>query len=189
MLAGIAPPPMTGAGARRMALLALLAAALGPAPALAQESPELPPRGFSGEQPQTLFYKGKGPGRGNSYVARFEEDYAYRRNPANATDPFDLFKFIPLDPRGDAYLTLNGEVRFRFDDTSWRNFGIATAAAPTKQTGGLPMLTPQAQARDNRLLKQRYALGADLHLSDNIRLRRPLPPAADRPQCRSGDPR
>jgi len=122
------------------------------------------------EQPPTLFYKGKGPGRDNSYVARFEEDYAYLRNPANTAGPFDPFKFIPLDPRGDAYLILNGEVRFRFDDTSWRNFGVATAAVPARQVGGLPTLTPQARARDNLLLKQRYALGADLHLGDNIRL-------------------
>ena len=68
------------------------------------------------------------------------------------------------------YLTLNGEVRLRYDNTSWRNFGIATAAAPAKQPGGLPTLTPQAPARDNQLLKQRYALGADLHLGANVRL-------------------
>src|SRR3954449_2846595 len=148
---------MTGVGARRLVPLALLAAAIGAAPALAQESPELPPRAFSVEQPKTLFYKGKGPGHDNSYVARFEEDYAYLRNSANAADPFDPFKFIPLGLQSGAYLTLNGEVRFRFDDTSWRNFGVATAATPAKQTGGLPTLTPPVQARDNRLLKQRYA--------------------------------
>src|SRR4051812_31450428 len=107
---------MTGARTRRLAPLAFLTAALGPEPALAQESPELPPRAFSAEQPQTLFYKGKGPGRNNSYVARFEEDYAYLRNSANTADPFDPFKFIPLNPQRDAYLTLNSEVRFRFDD-------------------------------------------------------------------------
>src|SRR3954454_4925314 len=95
---------MTGIGAPRLAPLALLAAALGAAPALAQESPELPPRAFSVEQPQTLFYKGKGPGHDNSYVARFEEDYADLKNPSDAAAPFDPFKFIPLGTQGGAYL-------------------------------------------------------------------------------------
>jgi hypothetical protein len=40
--------------------------------------------------------------------------------------------------------------------------GAATAASPAKQTGGVPTLTPETQARDNQLLKQRYAHGTDL---------------------------
>jgi hypothetical protein len=66
----------------------LLAAMLGIAamPVLAQESPELPSKAQTGEGTSTIFYKGKGPGRGNSYVERYEEDYSYLRNPAASTD-------------------------------------------------------------------------------------------------------
>src|ERR1700738_246465 len=78
---------------------------LGGAGARAQESPELPPKPVTAAQPTTQFYKGKGPGRGNSYVERYEEDYAYLRDPAKASDFFDPLKFIALTPDGDIYLT------------------------------------------------------------------------------------
>ena len=76
--------------------------------AAAQESPELPAKAATEAQPVTnqeiRFYKGKGPGRGNSYVERYEEDYAYLRNPKLSTDPwFDPLKFIPFDPAGDRH--------------------------------------------------------------------------------------
>src|SRR5438270_9634788 len=107
------------------ALVPLLAAACAVsmiAVAAAQESPELPGKAATEAQrvtaQETRFYKGKGPGRGNSYVERYEEDYSYLRNLDLSTDPwFDPLKFIPLDPAGDAYLTLNGEIRFRYDNT------------------------------------------------------------------------
>ena len=35
---------------------------------------------------------------------------------------------VPAD--GDIYLTLNGETRFRYDNTSWKNFDIAPSATP-----------------------------------------------------------
>ena len=64
--------------------------------ALAQESPELPPKSETATEPttaaQTRFYKGKGPGRGNSYVERYEEDYSYLRDPWRSTDFFDPLK-------------------------------------------------------------------------------------------------
>ena len=141
--------------------------------AAAQQSPELPAKSLTAEQPapeqEIRYYKGKGPGRDNSYVERFEEDYAYLRNPANALDPFDPLKFIPLDPGGDIYLTLNGEARFRFDYTDHRNFAIATAATPPRIPGGLPSFTPATGVSTNELYKQRYELGADLHLGPNLR--------------------
>ena len=97
--------------------------------ALAQESPELPSKarteGESTTEDQIRFYKGKGPGRGNSYVERYEEDYSYLRDPARSSDFFDPLKFIPLGAEGEVYLTLNGEARFRYDDTDHRNFAIA----------------------------------------------------------------
>src|SRR5882724_4294125 len=115
--------------------------------AAAQESPELPGKAATEAQrvtaQETRFYKGKGPGRGNSYVERYEEDYSYLRNPSLSTDPwFDPLKFIPLDAAGDVYLTLNGEIRFRYNNTDHRSFGIATAATPSKVPGGRPTITP-----------------------------------------------
>src|SRR5271155_1232916 len=107
----------------------LLAALLGIAAgsSLAHESPELP---ANPGQPAPFFYKGKGPGRDNSWLERYEEDYSYLRDPTLSTDPVDPLKFIPFDPDGDIYLTLNGEMRFRYDNTDHKNFGIATAATP-----------------------------------------------------------
>jgi len=126
--------------AGRALAAALFAAAT---PAVAQQSPELPARAITAAEPVLVspFYKGKGPGRGNSYVARFEEDYAYLRDPALANDPFDPVKFLPFDPAGTVYLTLDGETRFRYDNTDHKNFGIATAATPAKP-GGHPIFTP-----------------------------------------------
>ena len=142
--------------------------------AAAQESPELPAKPLTEGEPvtaaQAQFYKGKGPGRGNSYVERYEEDYSYLRDPNLSTDPwFDPLKFIPFDPNGDVYLTLNGEVRFRYDNTDHRNFGIATAATPAVKPGALPVLTPETQASTNELYKERYELGGDLHIGENLR--------------------
>jgi hypothetical protein len=143
---------------------ALLAAAAGSA--LAQESPELPSKATTDLQTGTIFYKGKGPGRGNSYVERFEEDYAYLRDPAKAGDFFDPLKFIALTPDGDIYLTLNSEARFRYDNTDHKNFGIATAATP----GRTPAFAFGANTASNQLYKQRIELGGDLHLGDHFRL-------------------
>src|SRR5690348_1981223 len=141
--------------------------------AVAQESPELPSKARTEGEPttenQTRFYKGKGPGRGNSYVERYEEDYTYLRDPARSSDFFDPLKFIPLGADGEVYLTLNGEARFRYDNTDHRNFAIATAATPARTAGGLPTLTPATEVSTNQLYKQRYALGADLHLGPNLR--------------------
>jgi Alginate export len=146
---------------------AVLCAAAGPA--LAQESPELPGKGETGEAPATIFYKGKGPGRGNSYIERYEEDYTYLRDPAASTDFFDPLKYIPLTPDGSVYLTVNGEVRFRYDNTDHKNFGIATGTATAPTPGKIPVFTPATGISSNELYKQRYELGADLHLGDHFR--------------------
>src|SRR5205823_3356855 len=45
----------------------------------------------------------------------------------------------------------------------------ATAATPTKTALGLTALAPAAGVSTNQLYKQRYELGADLHLGPNIR--------------------
>ena len=74
-----------------------------------------------------------------------------------------------MGTEGEVYLTLNGEARFRYDDTDHRNFAIATAATPARTAGGRPTLTPATEVSTNQLYKQRYALGADLHLGPNVR--------------------
>jgi hypothetical protein len=86
-------------GWRKIRLVAPCAAFLTSAiSAWAQESPELPAKTVTSAQPVTgeefRFTKGKGPGRGNSYVARFEEDYSYLRDPGRSTDFFDPLKFL-----------------------------------------------------------------------------------------------
>ena len=142
--------------------------------ASAQESPELPAKTVTSAQPVTgeeiRFTKGKGPGRGNSYVARFEEDYAYLRDPGRSADFFDPLKFLAITPDGEVYLTLSGEVRFRYDNTDHRNLSVATAATPAKKLGGLPAFTAAAGTNTNQLYKQRYELGGDLHIGPNFRL-------------------
>ncbi|HYM72463.1 MAG TPA: alginate export family protein [Stellaceae bacterium] len=158
----------------------LVAAFLGvaAAPALAQESPELPAKAATGLQSEPVFYKGKGPGRGNFYVERFEEDYAYLRDYpgglGRAADFFDPLKFIPLTADGDIYLTLNGEARFRYDNTDHKNFAIATAATlaatPGTAPGRTPVFTPATGVSSNQLYKQRYELGGDLHFGEHLRL-------------------
>ncbi len=144
--------------------------ATSPGPAFAQESPELPSSAVTAIQPTATpqFYKGKGPGRGNSFIERYEEDYSYLRYPTLSIDPFDGLKYIPFDPAGDIYLTLNGETRFRYDNTDHKNFGIAPSATPAAHGKG-PVFTPATGISSNELYKQRYELGGDLHLGPYVR--------------------
>jgi hypothetical protein len=148
---------------------ALLAIAVinSPGPSQAQESPELPSNAVTATEPEATpqFYKGKGPGRGNSYLERYEEDYSYLRDPTLSTDPFDPLKYIPFNPDGDVYLTLNGEARLRYDNTDHKNFGIVTAATPGKS----PIFTPATGVSTNELYKERYEVGGDLHLGPYVR--------------------
>src|SRR5215472_911688 len=139
----------------RRTFFAAVVLAIAVAPAAAQQSPELPAKT---EQPAPYFYKQKGPGRNNSYVERYEEDWSYLRNPTLSADPFDPLKFIPLDPNGDSYLTLNGETRFRYDNTDHKNFGIAPSATPASGGKG-PVFTVPTGISSNQLYKERYALG------------------------------
>ena len=147
--------------------------AFGGAVALAQESPELPSKPLTAGElvaaPQAHFYKGKAPGRGNSYVARFEEDYGYLRDPARSTDFFDPLKYIAIDRDRDIYITLNGEARFRYDYTDQRNLRVAPAATPARVAGVPPVFTRAMAVSTNQLYKQRYMLGGDLHLGPNLR--------------------
>jgi len=165
---------VTGRGARPRAIAALCAAfGCIASAALAQESPELPAKGVTAEQPvgakESRFTKGKGPGRGNSFITRFDEDYSYLRDPARSADFFDPLKYIPFGPYDDVYLTLNGEARFRYDNTDHRNLAVSPAATPSRTPGRLPIFAPAAGTNTNQLYKQRYELGGDLHLGPNLR--------------------
>lgn len=151
-----------GAGRRalcRLLLLGMLAQTAAPAATFAEEAPPAP-----------RFTKGKSPGTGGFHIARYDEDYSRLRDPAQATSILDRLKFIRLDEAGDVTLTLNGEARLRFDYTENKNFGVAaTARVPTRP--GAPLVLGAARPPlDSELLKQRYMVGADLHLGPYLRL-------------------
>ena len=44
-------------------------------------------------------------------LIRYDESYAYLRDPSQRSDYLDAIKFIPLTTNGDWYLTLGGEIR------------------------------------------------------------------------------
>ncbi len=81
---------------------------------------------------------------------RFEEDYAFLRNPACHLDFWDPLKFIPLNEAGDWYATLGGEVRERYEYFQNNLWG-------------------QGPQDSNGFLLQRYMLHADLRLGPHFR--------------------
>ena len=44
-------------------------------------------------------------------LTRWLEDWRALADPAKRTDPFDVLKYVPLAPSGDAHLTLSGQLR------------------------------------------------------------------------------
>jgi hypothetical protein len=82
---------------------------------------------------------------------RYDEDYSYLKDPAARTNPFDSLKYIPLDQRGDIYLTLGGQLRDRYE--SFQNYTFGSG--------------PQSPNGYNLL---RAMADADLHLGDNVRV-------------------
>src|SRR5579859_2565526 len=46
---------------------------------------------------------------------RYDEDYSYLKNPEVRTNLYDKLKYIPLNKRGDWYLTFGGELRDRYE--------------------------------------------------------------------------
>jgi len=81
---------------------------------------------------------------------RFDEDWRYLRDPARAVDPLDALKYIPLDERGEAWLTFGGEARERFEYFHNAQWG----AGPQDSDG---------------YLMQRYLLHSDLHVGEHVR--------------------
>ena len=85
-------------------------------------------------------------------LTRWDEDYRYLRDPAEgeAHDFFDPIKYIKLNNKGDIYLSLGGQVRYRYEFFNDFNFG----AGPQDDDG-------------YHLI--RMLAHADLHVGDNLR--------------------
>ncbi|HWD90821.1 MAG TPA: alginate export family protein [Verrucomicrobiae bacterium] len=81
---------------------------------------------------------------------RYDENYAYLQDGSRSPDYLDPLKFIPLNARGDFYLTLGGELRERYEAFHNYNWGKG----------------PQT---DDGYLLQRYMVHADLHLGPYAR--------------------
>lgn len=84
-------------------------------------------------------------------TSRFDEDYGYLRDPARRTDFWDPVKYLPLNDKGDWYLSLGGEVRERYE--YFRN-----------GTWG------QDPPDHDGCLLQRYMLHADVHFGPVVRV-------------------
>jgi hypothetical protein len=81
-------------------------------------------------------------------ITRYDEDYRYLAVDGAPTDFYDRFKYIRLP--GEAWLSLGGEVRERYDVIDAARYGIGAA-------------------RDAYLL-QRLMLHADLHVNEGLRV-------------------
>jgi len=136
---------------RDRCIVGLLAAGAFVRPAWAQDAPAAtPPQvGASPHAVPIAFPAGQVPYPPYT-LTRYDEDYAYLRDPAKRADPSDAFKYIALgsDPR--TYLTLGGDARVRFDSYS-----------------GYP---PDPSRREHGgYLLQRYMPYADLHVGETFR--------------------
>src|SRR5882724_2027771 len=82
---------------------------------------------------------------------RYDENYAYLRDPANRTEFLNAIKFIPFTTNRDAYLTLGGEIRERYEYYHNSLWGHG----------------PQD---NNGYVLQRYMVHADAHFEDYFRI-------------------
>lgn len=92
---------------------------------------------------------GDGPVTNGYSLSRWAEDWRSFRDRSKIDDPIDRLKYIPLDPDGDAWLTLSGEARVRMN------------------------LTTNPQLRDAQAQRQdigRLVGGADLHVGEHFRM-------------------
>ena len=91
---------------------------------------------------------GDGPTTAGYNLSRWAEDWQRMRSPANRRDALDRLKYIGLDRQGSVYLTLSGEFRLRFNETSNPNL---------------------RRSRRQRQDIARLVAGADLHLGPHLR--------------------
>ncbi|MCY1671355.1 alginate export family protein [Novosphingobium sp. SL115] len=128
------------------ALLRLAAAAiplglLPVSPAKAETVPSAP-------SAYPLAQNGDGASAGGYSLSRWAEDWTVMRDPAKRDDPLDRLKYIPLDPDGDIYLTLSGELRLRMNLTTNPNL---------------------REVDHQRQDINRITAGADLHVGPHLR--------------------
>src|ERR1043166_527932 len=83
-------------------------------------------------------------------LIRYDENYAYLRDPSMRSDYLDAIKFIPLTTNGEWYLTLGGEIRERYEYYHNSLWGRGP-----QDTGGY--------------LLERYMVHADVHYEDFFR--------------------
>lgn len=81
---------------------------------------------------------------------RYDEDYAFLRDPARRTEPLDGLKFVPLGQDPAWYLSIGGEARMRYEYFREPGFGLR----------GLD--------HDDFVL-QRFLLHADVHTGEHVR--------------------
>jgi len=86
-----------------------------------------------------------GPERPAYRKLRYDEDYAWLRDPERRGDFWDPIKYLPLDSDGRSYLSLGGDARWRYEYYGNYRFD------------------PDAPDTDGHLL-QRCLLHADLHV-------------------------
>jgi len=85
-------------------------------------------------------------------ILRYTERYSYLADPEKRSDPFDTYKYIPLDiDNPESYLSFGGEIRERYEQSHNQAFGIKGADS------------------DHYGL-QRIMLHADLHANERLRV-------------------
>ena len=134
----------------RFALIAV--ALIAPLAAHAQNTTATDTGAASEPPPPAAIYPREGLGLGLRFgdysEARWNEDWRVYRDPAKRDDLLDSLKFIPLDQKGEVYVTLSGEARLR----------TALTTNPGLREG-----------RAQRLDTLRLVGGADLHIGRNFR--------------------
>jgi hypothetical protein len=83
-------------------------------------------------------------------VSRYQEDYAFLKDPACRAELWDPIKYIPLVPSFDTYLSLGADLRERYELLDHPDFSDAD-----RDTDGY--------------LLQRYMVHADLHIGEHVR--------------------
>ncbi|HEX8485861.1 alginate export family protein [Sphingomonas sp.] len=134
--------------------LAGLLLAFGISPATAQEAtPSEAAQTGTRATPIATAYPAKAAGDGaisSGYAeSRWAEDWRGLADPAKRDDPLDRLKFLPLDPAGEVYLTLSGELRGRVN--VFTNPGLH-------------------EAGHSREDLNRIFAGADLHIGPHFRI-------------------
>lgn len=85
-------------------------------------------------------------------LIRQNEDWSFLADPAQRTDCWDRFKYMPLDDDGDVWAGIGGELQLRYEVWDDFNFGA-----------------PPAANHDDDFLLTRARLHGDLHVGERFR--------------------